>query len=133
MAGVLDAYRAEVDGQDIECGVRRTLENARQASYERVGTIGCHGINHHTAGTRAAERFHQCCRHGVNPLGINSRQLHAPAHTANEHVHGSAGTEYADADEDSNQIGYDADSGGETVLGTFDESVVDVYLFAYTC
>ena len=51
MTGVFDTHTAEIDGEDVERGVGRALEDTAQTPYKRVGTIGSHGIHHHTTGT----------------------------------------------------------------------------------
>ena len=49
MARVAHADGAEVDGEDVERGVGGALEDAREASHEGVGAVGCHGVDHHAA------------------------------------------------------------------------------------
>ena len=58
MAGLADAYTAEVYSEDVEGGVGSTLEKAGETAYEGVGAIGGHGIDHEATGTAAAEGFH---------------------------------------------------------------------------
>lgn len=58
MARFLDAYGTEVHGDDVERGVCGTLEHATEAAGETVRAQGLHGVDHHAAGTAAAQRLH---------------------------------------------------------------------------
>ena len=126
MAGVLDTHRTEVDSENIESGVGAALEDTRQTAYEGVGTVGRHGVDHHASGTTAGKGLHQGRGHGVDPLGVHARQRYGVVQPANEQVHGTGGTENADSNENCHQIGNDAHGSGKAVLGSLDESVVDV-------
>ena len=50
----------------------------------------------------------------------------------NQKVHASGCTEYSDGYQDSYQIRNDADSCLESLFGSVDKGIVDVYLFSYT-
>ena len=52
MAGVAYAHAAKVDGKDVEGSIGRALQDARQASYKRVGTIVGHRVDHHATSAR---------------------------------------------------------------------------------
>ena len=54
MTSFLDAYRTEVDGNDVERGVGCSLEHAAEATREAIRAEGLHGVNHHAACTAAA-------------------------------------------------------------------------------
>lgn len=54
IAGVLHGYCAEVNGDDVERGIGRALENAREPSCKRVWTEILHRVNHHSPRTAAA-------------------------------------------------------------------------------
>ena len=51
MTRLPDAHAAEVDSEDIECGVRRALEDTAQTADERVSPIGSHRVDHHPSGS----------------------------------------------------------------------------------
>ena len=131
MARVAHADATEINGQDIERGVGGSLEDATQPAHKRVGTKGGHGVDHHAARTAAREGFHQGRRHGVYPGGIGSGQCYQPFQSVDEHVHGSAGTEHADAHQNGYQIRNDAHGGLKTVFGTVDERVIHIHALAH--
>ena len=132
MAGLADTYAAEVYGEDVEGRVRRPLEDTTQASYERIGTVGRHRIDHHTAGSATRERLHQCRRQGSHEVGVATAGLNTVFDTVDEHVHRSGGAEHGDGHEDGNQIGDDSDGRGETILSPLDEGIVDVHFLPHT-
>ena len=132
MAGLADAYAAEVYGKDVEGGVGSTLEEAGEAAHEGVGTIGGHGIDHEATGTATAEGLHQGGGQGTHKLGIAAHEGYAPGDAVDEEVHGSRGTEHADGYEDGHEVGDDAHGGLEAFLGSFDEGFVHVDLLAHT-
>lgn len=94
------------------------------------GTVGGHGVDHHAAGTAAAERFHQGGGQGSHEVGVDAQGFYAPGDAGDEEVHGARGAEHGDGHQYGHQVGYDGDGGLETLFGTFDKGVVDVYLFA---
>ena len=49
-----DAYAAEVDGKDVERGIRGAACHAAHAADKRVGTVLLHCINHQSVGPAAA-------------------------------------------------------------------------------
>ena len=132
MAGLADAYTAEVYGKDVEGGVGSTLEEAGEAAHEGVGTIGGHGIDHEAASTATAERLHQGGGQGTHKLGVAAYEGYAPGDAIDEKVHGPRGTEYAYGYEDGHEVGDDAHGGLETLFGSLNEGVVYVDLLAHT-
>ena len=74
IARVAYAHAAEVDGENVEGRVGRALYGRGDASHKRVGTVGSHGVDHHAAGTAAAERFHQ--GGGQGPHEVYSSYIH---------------------------------------------------------
>lgn len=59
MACVAHSHAAEIHGENIERGIRGTLEHATQATHERVGTVCSHSVDHHAARPAAGEWLHQ--------------------------------------------------------------------------
>ena len=54
VASLGNSYTAEINGQDVEGGIGRTLEDTCQTTYEGIRTVGGHGIDHKTSGTASA-------------------------------------------------------------------------------
>ena len=82
MAGLGDTYTTEVYGQDIEGSIRRTLEDASQTTYERVGSVGGHGIYHQASGSASAKRFHDGGRESAYEVAVDATELHEAFYTA---------------------------------------------------
>ena len=131
MACVAYAHRAEVDGQDVECGVGAALEDAAQAAHKRVGTVGGHGVDHHAACAAAREGLHEGRGQGAHKLAVEAQSLDARADGLYEVVHSAGSAKNADSNEYGHQVGNDAHGGGEPILGTFDESVVNVHALTH--
>lgn len=131
MACVLDAHRTEVDGEDIERRVGRALEDARQSTHERVGSVLRHRVDHHAACTAAREGLHQGGRQSSHEVAVAATGPDAPCDAVDEHVHGTRGPEHPDGHEDGHQIGDDAHRRLESFLGSLDKGVVDVHPFAH--
>ena len=126
VARVADADGTEVNGEDIEGGVGGTLENTAETAHEGIGTVSLHGVDHHAAGPAAAEGFHEGCREGTDPVVGQTGMAKAPRHAVDEPVHRTRSAKHADAHQHGNEVGNDADGGGEPFFGTFNEGIVDV-------
>ena len=131
MTGIAYAYAAEVDGEDVKGGVGRALEDARESSDERVGTVGGHSVDHHAACSAAREGLHQRCRQSTHEVGVATQSRNGPLDAVHQHVHCARSTEHSYAYQYSNEIRNDSDGSGKSVLCALDEGVVDVHLLAH--
>ena len=89
MARVLDAYTAEIDGEDVEGGVGGTLEDAAQSASKAIRTVGCHCIDHHASRTASAERFHECRWQGIDEVCVAPHEFEEAVDALDEQVHAS--------------------------------------------
>ena len=48
-------YTAEINGQNVECGVRSSAYYATHTSYKRIGSQFFHRIDHQSVGTATAK------------------------------------------------------------------------------
>ena len=132
MACVAYADAAEVDGEDVEGCVGGALEDAREATHERVGTVCSHGVDHHATRSATRERLHESRGQRANEVGVAAQSLNRPLHAADEHIHSTRSTEHTDAHEYRHEIRDDAHSCRKAVLCALDERVVHVHLLAHT-
>ena len=73
-SGFTDSDAAEVNGKDIESGVRSSAYYATHSAYKRIRSHLFHRVNHQPIGTATAERLHQRCRQCSHKTGIHSAQ-----------------------------------------------------------
>ena len=128
-----NAHAPEIYRQNVEGGIRRTLENTSQPAYKRVGTVCGHGIYHQATRTASAQWFHDGGRKTAYKIAIDAAKLHQAFYSANQVIHRSRGTEYADGYKDSYQLRDDANGGTESFLGTFDKSIIDIHFLPQAC
>ena len=131
MSCLHDAHATEVDGKNIEGGIRRTLEDAAQTTNKRIGTIGGHCVDHHASCPTAREGLHQGCGQCSHEIAVGTTGLHAPADAIDEHIHRSRGTEHTDTHEDGHQIGDNPDGCRKSLFSSLDKGIIHVYLLSH--
>ena len=89
VASLGNAYTTEVDRQDVEGGIGRTLQDTSQSAYERVGTVVGHGIDHESTGTASAQWLHEGCRKTAYPVAVQATEIHYIFNSSNQVIHGT--------------------------------------------
>ena len=126
MAGVLDIHTTEIDGQDVERGVGRTLERTAEASHQAIGTVGRHGFDHQSACAATAQRLHQRRGYGTCHLRIDAHLGKAPGESLLQHAHCTAGAEHTDSHQNSHHEGYEGHGCLKAVFGAVDKGIIDI-------
>ena len=74
IAGTLDAHRTEIEGNDVESSIGRSLKETAEPSWKRIGTKLLHGLHHHGLGPTTAERLHERSRKRIDKIGIRQER-----------------------------------------------------------
>ena len=72
VASLGDSYTAEINGQDVEGSIGRTLEDTCQTAYEGIRAVGGHGIDHQPSGTASAQRLHDGCWKASHKVAVDT-------------------------------------------------------------
>lgn len=126
-----DAYRAEVDGEDVEGGVGRASDGGGEFANEGVCAVGLHHVEHHSATATSAKRFHEHCGQCSDPLRVEAKPCNKTLYPACEYVESPGGAEHSDRHEYCDEVGDDHDSSLETLFRSFDEDIVYTQFAAY--
>src|SRR5471032_1791379 len=122
------AHRAEVQRDDVEGGVGRTVEHAGQAADKRIHAIGAHGVDHHGLGGAATERLHQRGRQRRHEIGVDAQLAEQPAEAVHDEGEHAGVADHADRHQHADQVGNHGDRGLDAALGALDKRLVDVDL-----
>ena len=132
VARVLDSYATEIDCKNVECGVGRSLENARQTACEGVGAIGAHCIDHHSACTAAAQRLHNGGGQCTYKISACAHSVRAPRNAVHNNIHSTRCTEHSNGDKYGNEVGDYAHGGAEAIFCSLNEGLIDIDFSLYS-
>ena len=128
VSGLFDANGTEIDGDDIERCVGGSLEHATEATGKAVRAQVLHGVDHHAAGTAAAEGFHEGGGECGDDVVSDSDETEQSRNAVHDEIHRAARAEHCDAHENRDEVRDDHHGGVESFLGAFDERFVGLNL-----